>query len=352
MGIAVQETYSDHESPPTETTSQPTAAASAVGVASFQSAQNVLHVAAYDASLCQKHLDCTDTVYVNGTNNQNHMDVRNLPMYDTGSPLDIQSNLYNMHGAMHVVPEVFRLFTFLLDKNGQLNYNIVPEGKYPGIGSFSAKDGAIAQILVEGDRTEVWETNRGPKEHQIHMLVYGTHGNKLGGPPTGYTLLSAKTVSRLGLSIKIPRSDAPDAVRCTGVYKDNAVVHLSCIGGHYYIPPAIQPSLSVTPTDCNDLAAMHLDSWDDVFVAVSTRSHTRQLYFSTTPVTPAAVAATTSRGNSNSPDQFPKLPTPSKSVHNNLLKWARRFGCIGPRQVAKILTRADMPLGHKRERIC
>ena len=325
MGVTVQETYSDHKPPPTDITSQAAAITGAVGVATFQPDLNVLHVAAYNASSYKQHLDNTDTVYINGTGNQHHMDVRNMPMYDTGSPLDIQSNLHNMNGAIHVVPE----------------------GKYPGIGSFSAKNGAIAQILIEGDRTEVWETNRGPREHQIHMLVYGTHGDKLDGPPVGYTLLSAQTVSRLGISIKVPRSNAPDAVRCTGVYKDNAVINLSHIGGHYYMPPAMRPSLSVTPNSIDELAAMHLDSWDDVYVSVSTRPYTRQLYFSATPITLASIAEANSKGNSNSPEQFPELPTPSKSVDNNLLKWARRFGCIGPRQVAKILTRAGMPLGHK-----
>ena len=284
---------------------------------------NVIQIA--EVTECQEWYRQENTVCQTQSDHTQQYKTRELLMYDTGSPLDIQSNLHNMEGELHVVPQ----------------------NKYPSIGSFKAGEGDVSHIRIEGYRTECWQTDRGPHEQRVWMLVYGESAADLNGEATGYSLLSANTTSKLGLEVRLPRTKGAQQVQCIGKFPDGSTIKMAHVGEHFYMPPAISTSISITPRDSNELAAMMMDNWSEVYIAVDYRNDVVELRHSATPNATVQVAAASAVGVSNNPQQFPTTPQSNPSVERNLLKWCKRFACISPLQVAKILKRAGIPRGSK-----
>jgi hypothetical protein len=85
----------------------------------------------------------------------------------------------------------------------------------------------VSHIRIEGYRTECWQTDRGPHEQRVWMLVYGESAADLHGEATGYSLLSANTASKLGLEVRLPRTKGTQQVQCVGKFPDGSTIKIT-----------------------------------------------------------------------------------------------------------------------------
>ena len=126
QGVTVQENYSTrtYDQAVLGVLHSETAVGVTNSVTKHDPDQNVIRIG--EVTECQEWCLQNNTVCQTQSDHTQQYKTRELLMYDTGSPLDIQSNLHNMEGELHVVPQ----------------------NKYPSIGSFKAGEGDVYRLFL------------------------------------------------------------------------------------------------------------------------------------------------------------------------------------------------------------